>query len=240
MNAKVVLFSVIIILTLFGNANAQKGSFTFEQEKAHVLYGRDFKNPLKISGTSKFDSLTVEYDYYDPIYSEDEFEEMIILDSTLMKGIGRITKGSSDNSYSVQVGQRGVNTRLNFYLDGKIIESRTYKIIDLPRPKLKFDNAGSSDNEIALEELQKIKSLTFEEIDWEYDEKYEVVGFTFSIEGPSKYIRQMSSSADFTAEMIKALSKASVGDEITFRNIRAVLPGQGPGIVPSVRLKVTN
>jgi|688.fasta_scaffold565464_1 hypothetical protein len=240
MNSKVGLFSIIIVLTLFGNANAQKGSFSFEQEKAHVLYGREFKNPLKISGTSKFDSLTVEYDYYDPIYSDEEFEQMIVLDSTLMKGIGRITKGSSDNTYSVQVGSRGVNTRLNFHLDGKVIESREYKIIQVPDPIVKFGMVGHSDAAITHEELRGIKSLTCERIDWEYDEKYEVEGFTYHLSGPSYAFMQQSSSADLTPEMKKALSKASVGDAITVTNIIVSLSDVGIYTAKSICVKITD
>lgn len=225
MKSKVGLLVVVFVLSFLCNSHAQNSSFSFEQENAHVLYGSDFKNPLKISGTSNFDSLTIEYDYYDPIFAEDEFEQIVISDSTLMNGIGIITKGSSENSYTVQVG-RGVNAKLNFYLDGKIIESRTYKIIDLPRPIVKFGKVGSSDALITLEELRNVKSLTCEKIDWEYDEKYEVEGFRLSIIGPEKIIeRESGEGAQFTQEILDALSKVRVGDKLIISNIRVSFDG---------------
>ncbi len=218
MNLRKKLSLVAFVFSLFGSVNAQ--NIAFEQEKVHVLY-RNFENPLKIASAQKFDSLTVEYDYYFPVYADkrDKDGNYILLDNTLMKGIGSVTKGASENSYIVEV-SHGVNARLNFHLDGKVIESRDYKIIHVPDPVVKLGNLGSSDAAITLEELRNIKSLTCEKIGWEYDERYAVLGFGLSVTGPAKVFDCVPSpSGELTPEMITAISNAKKGDRIWVYNI---------------------
>lgn len=222
MSFKEKFFLVALILSLFGKVNAQ--NIAFEQEKVHVLYS-NFENPLKIASAQKFDSLTVEYDYYVPIYADkrDKDGNYILMDNSLMKGIGRVTKGASENSYIVEV-RYGVNARLNFHLDGKVIESRDYKIIQVPNPIVKFGMVGSSDAAITLEELRDIKSLTCEKIDWEYEEQYVVESFELSVYGPGKHWDAgLSENGQLTPDMINGLSKVKVGDKLIISNIRVSL-----------------
>ena len=224
MRFKEKVFLVALILSLFGKVNAQ--NIAFEQEKVHVLYS-NFENPLKIVSAQKFDSLNVEYDYYVPIYAEkrDKDGNYILLDNSLMKGIGRVTKGASENSYIVEV-PYGVNARLNFHLDGKVIESRDYKIIHVPDPVVKLGNLGSSDAAITLEELRNIKSLTCEKIDWEFEEQYEITAFEMGIVNPASSISWRNrEGAQFTQEMLDALSKVKAGDKLFIESISASLDG---------------
>lgn len=222
-----VLFACLCI-----NARAQNSLFTIEHEKVHVLYS-NFENPLKIVSFQKFDSLTVEYDYYVPIYADerDKDRNVIILDSTLMKGVGSVKKGASENSFTVEVSY-GVKARLNFHLHGKVIESRDYKILVVPELVLKLGNACSSDAEIALEELRKIKGLTCEKIDWEYEEQYEITRFELSIVGPSKINTFRGTTGLFSQEMLDALSKVKVGDKVYVESVVAEIGGMQRPIIP--------
>ena len=242
MKINITIYAALIVLfTCLGiNACAQNSLFTIEHEKVHVLYS-NFENPLKIASAQKFDSLTVEYDYYFPIYADkrDKDRNYILLDSTLMKGIGSVTKGASENSYIVKV-RYGVNARLNFHLDGKVIESRDYKIIHVPDPVVKLGNLGSSDAAITLEELRNIKSLTCEKIDWEFEEQYEITTFEMAIVNPALSISLRNwEGAQFTQEMLDALSKVKVGDKLYIERIRVSLDST---ITPSngICVKITN
>lgn len=238
MSFKEKFFLVALVLSLFGRANAQ--NIAFEQEKVHVLYS-NFENPLKIVSAQKFDSLTVEYDYYFPVYADkrDKDRNYILLDNTLMKGIGIVTKGASENGYIVEV-RYGVNARLNFHLDGKLIESRDYKIIQVPDPIVKFGNAGSSDAVITLEELRNVKRLTCENIDWEFEEQYEITKFTMTIVNPAKYIEmQNREGAQFTQEMLDALSKVKAGDKLIIEDIRVSFDGTST-VSNNICVKITD
>jgi len=239
MNLRKKLSLVAFVFSLFGSVNAQ--NIAFEQEKVHALYS-NFENPLKIASAQKFDSLTVEYDYYFPVYADkrDKDGNYILLDNTLMKGIGSVTKGASENSYIVEV-RHGVNAKLNIHLDGKIIESRDYKILVVPEPILKLGNAGSSDAAITLEELRKIKSLTCEKIDWEYEEQYEIQSFYMTILGSGKVLELWSGGvgAQFGQEMLDALSKVQIGDKVIIENIRVYL-GEDMRVSNNIFVKITD
>ena len=238
MSFKEKFFLVALILSLFGKVNAQ--NIAFEQEKVHVLYS-NFENPLKIISAQKFDSLTVEYDYYVPVYADkrDKDRNYILLDNTLMKGIGIVTKGASENSYIVEV-RYGVNARLNFHLDGKVIESRDYKIIQVPDPIVKFGNVGSSDAVITLEELRNVKRLTCENIDWEFEEQYEITRFTMTIVNPAMCIEMINrGGAQFTQEMLDALSKVKAGDKLIIEGIRVSFDGTST-VSNTISVKITD
>lgn len=238
MNLRKKLSLFAFVFSLFGGVNAQ--NIAFEQEKVHVLYS-NFENPLKIASAQKFDSLTVEYDYYFPVYADkrDKDGNYILLDNTLMKGIGSVTKGASENSYIVEV-RYGVKARLNFHLDGKVIESRDYKIIHVPDPVVKLGNLGSSDAAITLEELRNIKSLTCEKIDWEFEEQYEITAFEMGIVNPASSISwQNREGAQFTQEMLDALSKVKVGDKLFIENIKVSFGGERR-LSNSICVKITD
>lgn len=239
MSSKFGLLPLVILISLFGNAVAQKSSFTFEQEKVHVVYS-SYANPVKISSKLEYDSLTLEYDYYNVIWVDsDRYGDIVSVVYELFKGAGKVTRGEDKNSFFLWTSS-GTSARLNIHLNGKVVEFRDYKIIQVPDPIVKCGNLGSSDATITLEELRNIKRLTCEKIDWEYEEQYVVESFKLSVYGPGKaWESAPSENGQLTPDMLNALSKAKTGEKIIIQDVRANL-GDNYKVLPSLVYTISN
>ena len=202
---KTIYTALAVLFACLGtNARAQNSLFTIEHEKVHVLYTY-IDNPIKVSGTAKFDSLAIE------------------------GGVkGSVTKGEGASSYIVRVSAPG-KAKLNVYANGKVVYSREYRVKVLPSPRTIIGNHLDGDS-LTKQEISELISIECVESDFVFDGKKEVTGFV--IDKISK--KGKRTSLEIQGESISTETRAWLldtkpGTKIVFRYLRADVLGR---IVP--------
>ena len=207
---KTIYAALAVLFTCLGiNARAQNSLFTIEHEKVHVLYTY-IDNPIKVTGTAKFDSLAIE------------------------GGVkGSVTKGDNPNSYVIRLLNWTTNSKktikLNVYSNGKVVDSREYRVKVLPSPRTIIGNHLDGDS-LTKQEISELISIECVESDFVFDGKKEVTGFV--IDKISK--KGKTTSLEIKGESISTETRAWLldtepGTKIVFRDLRADVLGR---IVP--------
>ena len=202
---KTIYAALAVLFTCLGiNARAQNSLFTIEHEKVHVLYTY-IDNPIKVTGTAKFDSLAIEGG-----------------------GKSSVTKGEGASSYIVRVSALGM-AKLNVYSKGKVVDSREYRVKVLPSPRTIIGNHLDGDS-LTKQEISELISIECVESDFVFDGKKEVTGFV--IDKISK--KGKTTSLEIKGESISKERRAWLldtepGTKIVFRDLRADVLGR---IVP--------
>jgi len=216
---------VVLFTCLALNARAQNSLFTIEHEKVHVLYTY-IDNPIKVTGTAKFDSLAIEG-----------------------AGKGSVTKGDNPDSYVIRLLNWTTNSKktvkLNVYSKGKIVDSREYRVKVLPAPFTAIGTRGlygkdfyADGDSITVKEIYKLSSIRCYRSDFEYDGKNEVTGFVIdkvSKEGTTSSLEIKGES--ISNETVSWLMDVQPGSKIFFRNVKADVLGSRR-IIQNVQLIV--
>ena len=218
---KTIYTALAVLFTCLGiNARAQNSLFTIEHEKVHVLYTY-IDNPIKVTGTAKFDSLAIEGG-----------------------GKSSVTKGEGASSYIVRVSAPGM-AKLNVYSKGKILDSREYRVKVLPSPFTAIGSQGiygedyySDGDSISLEKISQLYSVRCYKSDFVYDGKNEVTGFVIdkiSKEGTTVSMEIKGESIGNETRLW--LLNVQPGTKMLFRNVNAEIMGSRR-VLPSVQLIV--
>lgn len=218
---KTIYAALAVLFACLGiNARAQNSLFTIEHEKVHVLYTY-IDNPIKVSGTAKFDSLAIE------------------------GGVkGSVIKGEGASSYIVRVSSPGM-VKLNVYSKGKVVDSREYRVKVLPAPYTAIGIRGvdgkdfyADGDSLTIKEISKLSSIRCYRSDFEYDGISEVLGFGIDKVLSNGSVLSLELKGESISNETRAwLLKAEPGTKIVFRGITAEILGSWSAL-PSIEFIV--
>jgi len=214
-NMKKNLTAFLILLLVFMSSNflhGQTAQVAFELINMNVLYA-GIDNPVKIVSDNKIDSVSV-FAGYSLLYLYDDFGN--IKDSIWSENYCKITK--KENNYIVNVGPYS-SCELEVYSNGKMIESRKFRIKRVPLPTIKFGTKEDGET-ITKYELAAASSLYCSIEDFAFDVKFEVVSYEIDKVSKGKTTIREVLGSNLNSEMKSWIMESKPNDKLIFNSIK--------------------